>query len=150
MSNSILGVLGKLSNVFVKAESSNSKDQDSSGSESRHPQQNTTCLEGFYEELPIAKEISVNNSVTVSVRKCPETAKNLLYLETDLPDNAVVHWGVCRDDTKRWEIPAAPHPPETVVFKDKALRTRLQVSMTFSFLFYSFSSLVLYILFIVL
>ncbi|KAM1280137.1 hypothetical protein TB2_020666 [Malus domestica] len=120
------GVLGKLSNVFVKAESSNSKDQDSSGSESRHPQQKTTCVEGFYEELPIAKEISVNNSVTVSVSKCPETAKNLLYLETDLPDNAVVHWGVCRDDTKTWEIPAAPHPPETVVFKDKALRTRLQ------------------------
>ncbi|PQQ08678.1 alpha-amylase 3 chloroplastic [Prunus yedoensis var. nudiflora] len=119
------GALGKLSNVFVKAESSHSKDQDSSN-ESRDPQQKTRRIEEFYEELPIAKEIAVNNSVTVSVRKCPETAKNLLCLETDLPDHVVVHWGVCRDDTKRWEIPAAPHPPETVVFKDKALRTRLQ------------------------
>ncbi|KAM0987281.1 hypothetical protein ACFX13_011636 [Malus domestica] len=119
------GTLGKLSNVFVKAETSNSKDQESS-SESRDPQQKTMRLEGFYEELPIAKEIAVNHSATVSVRKCPETSKNLLYLETDLPDHAVVHWGVCRDDAKRWEIPAAPHPPETVVFKDKALRTRLQ------------------------
>lgn len=127
--------------MFVKAESSHSKDQDSSN-ESRDPQQKTRRVEEFYEELPIAKEIAVNNSVTVSVRKCPETAKNLLCLETDLPDHVVVHWGVCRDDTKRWEIPAAPHPPETVVFKDKALRTRLQVSMTFSFLFYSLPFLV--------
>ncbi|BFG16618.1 hypothetical protein CerSpe_028920 [Prunus speciosa] len=119
------GALGKLSNVFVKAESSHSKDQGSSN-ESRDPQQKTRRVEEFYEELPIAKEIAVNNSVTVSVRKCPETAKNLLCLETDLPDHVLVHWGVCRDDTKRWEIPAAPHPPETVVFKDKALRTRLQ------------------------
>ncbi|KAH0991466.1 hypothetical protein GBA52_002949 [Prunus armeniaca] len=120
------GSLGKLSNAFVKAESPYSKDQDSSN-ESRDPQQKTRRVEEFYEELAIAKEIAVNNSVTVSVRKCPETAKNLLCLETDLPDHVVVHWGVCRDDTKRWEIPAAPHTPETVVFKDKALRTRLQV-----------------------
>ncbi|CAL2231671.1 unnamed protein product [Prunus armeniaca] len=119
------GALGKLSNAFVKAESPYSKDQDSSN-ESRDAQQKTRRVEEFYEELAIAKEIAVNNSVTVSVRKCPETAKNLLCLETDLPDHVVVHWGVCRDDTKRWEIPAAPHTPETVVFKDKALRTRLQ------------------------
>ncbi|XP_061989795.1 alpha-amylase 3, chloroplastic [Rosa rugosa] len=119
------GALGKLSNLFFKAESSNSQDKNSS-SESRGTKEETRSLEGFYEELPIAKQIAVVNSVTVSVRKCPETAKNLLYLETDLPDHVVVHWGVCKDDAKRWEIPAAPHPPETVVFKDKALRTRLQ------------------------
>lgn len=77
--------------------------------------------------MAIAKEVAVYNSVTVSVKKCPETAKNLLYLETDLPRDVVVHWGVCRDDAKKWEIPAAPHPPDTVIFKDKALRTLLQV-----------------------
>lgn len=75
----------------------------------------------------IAKEVSVYNKVSVSVKKCPETAKNLLYLETDLLPDVVVHWGVCRDNSKKWEIPAAPHPPDTVVFKDKALRTLLQV-----------------------
>ncbi|XP_040374563.1 alpha-amylase 3, chloroplastic-like [Rosa chinensis] len=127
------GALGKLSNLFYKAESSNSQNKNSSN-ESRGTKEETSSLEGFYEELPIAKKIAVVNLVTVSVRKCPETAKNLLYLETDLPDHVVVvHWGVCKDDAKRWEIPAAPHPPETVVFKDKALRTRLQVVPLFRF-----------------
>lgn len=65
--------------------------------------------------------------MSVSVRQCPDTAKNILYLETDLPGDVVVHWGVCRDDAKNWEIPAAPHPPETTVFKNKALRTLLKV-----------------------
>lgn len=75
----------------------------------------------------IAKEVSVCNKVSVSVKKCPETAKNLLYLETDLLPDVVLHWGVCQDNSKKWEIPAAPYPPDTVVFKDKALRTLLQV-----------------------
>ncbi|XP_050372340.1 alpha-amylase 3, chloroplastic isoform X2 [Argentina anserina] len=119
------GIVGKLSNIFFKAESSSSHDKDSS-SESRGTKEENRSLEGFYEELPIAKEIAVVNSVTVSVGKCPETAKNLLHMETDLPDHVIVHWGVCKDEAKRWEIPASPHPPETVVFKDKALRTRLQ------------------------
>lgn len=75
----------------------------------------------------ITKEVAVFNKVSVSVKKCPETTKNLLYLETDLPRDVVVHWGVCRDDAQKWEIPAYPHPPDTVVFKDRALRTLLQV-----------------------
>lgn len=128
------GALRKLTNIFFKAETSNSQEKDSG--ESRGTKEQTRSLEGFYEELPIAKEIAVVNSVTVSVRKCPETAKNLLYLETDLPNHVVVHWGVCKDDSKRWEVPAAPHPPETVVFKDKALRTRLQVCITLSSLLF--------------
>lgn len=130
--------------MFHKAESSNSQDQDSS-SESRETKPETRSLEGFYEELPIVKEIAVVNSVTVSVRKCPETAKNLLYLETDLPDHVVVHWGICKDNAKRWEIPAAPHPPETVVFKDKALRTRLQVCITLSSLLFPLLSCLIHI-----
>ena len=83
-------------------------------------------LEGFYEEQTIMKHIAIKNSVSVLVRRCPETFRNLVHLETDLPA-VVVHWGVCRDAEKNWEIPPGPHPPETIIFKEKALRTSLQV-----------------------
>jgi alpha-amylase len=118
--------LGPLSNLLLKAEASHSKGAGCS-TESRDLKQESWSLEGFNEELPIAKQFALDNSVTVCVRKCPETAKNHLYVETDLPGDVVIHWGVCRDDTKKWEIPAAPHPPNTIAFKDKALRTQLQV-----------------------
>lgn len=118
------GALGLLSNMFLKEDALDSKNQESS-TESRVPQRENR-LEGFYEELPIAKEVAVCNSVSVSVRKCPDTAKSLLYMETDLSGNVVVHWGVCRDDAKNWEIPASPYPPNTVIFKGKALQTLLE------------------------
>ena len=81
--------------------------------------------------MPITKEVSINNSVTVSIKKSyeSETYKNVLYFETDLPGDIVLHWGVCKDDSRRWEVPPAPHPPDTVAFKDKALRTKLQVQI---------------------
>ncbi|XP_022998113.1 alpha-amylase 3, chloroplastic-like [Cucurbita maxima] len=118
------GALVQLYNLLVKAES-NSKDQGSNG-ESGDTKENKMYLEGFYEELPIVKEVAVDNLVCVSVSKRPETTKYLLYLETDLPGDVIVQWGACRDETRKWEIPAAPHPPETTVFKNKALRTLLQ------------------------
>ncbi|TYI93451.1 hypothetical protein E1A91_D02G137100v1 [Gossypium mustelinum] len=83
-------------------------------------------LEGFYEEQPIVKEVSVGNMVNVAIRKFPDAANIVLHLETDIPGDVVVHWGVCRDDAKTWEIPAVPYPPETTVFRNKALRTLLQ------------------------
>ncbi|XP_021722967.1 alpha-amylase 3, chloroplastic-like [Chenopodium quinoa] len=83
-------------------------------------------LEGFYEEQPIVKEVPVSNSLFVSARKCSETDKNIVFLETDLSGDVVVHWGACRDNPMKWEVPEAPHPPNTEVFKDKALRTKLQ------------------------
>lgn len=98
-----------------------------SSNESREATQKSRSLEGFCEEQPIAKQVAFNNSVTVSVRKCPETDRNLLYVETDLAGDVFIHWGVCRDDAKTWEIPDAPLPPETVSFRNKALQTRLQV-----------------------
>ncbi|KAK0573163.1 hypothetical protein LWI29_003824 [Acer saccharum] len=119
------GALGQLPKMFLKAEASHSKVQDSS-SEAGKPKHENRHLEGFYEEQPIAKAVVFHNSVSVSARKCPETAKNIMYLETDLPGDVVAHWGVCRDDAKNWEVPAPPHPPETTVFKNKALRTLLQ------------------------
>ncbi|XP_030543703.1 alpha-amylase 3, chloroplastic [Rhodamnia argentea] len=119
------GALGQLSNILLKGEASDYKDKKAS-SDLEVSKQGVQCLQGFYEELPIVKEVSVHNSVNVSVKICPETAKTLVYLETDLPGDVTVHWGVCRDDSKMWEVPAAPYPPETKIFKNKALRTLLQ------------------------
>lgn len=112
--------------MILKSEASHYEDQENR-SQSGDANQEITQPEGFYIELPFTKEVSVNNSVTVSIRKCSETTKNLVYIETDLPGDIVLHWGVCRDDARRWEVPPAPHPPQTVVFKDRALRTKLQV-----------------------
>lgn len=65
--------------------------------------------------------------MSVAVQKCPKTSKNLLHIETDLTGDIVIHWGVCKDGDKKWEIPAEPYPAETTVFKNKALRTVLKV-----------------------
>ncbi|XP_047176149.1 alpha-amylase 3, chloroplastic-like [Vigna umbellata] len=119
------GALGQISNILLKSDATHDKVQDDNTG-SRTTQVENSQLEGFYIELPITKEIIVNNSINVSIRKCAETAKNNLYLETDIPGDILLHWGVCRDDLRWWEIPPAPHPPETIAFKDRALRTKLQ------------------------
>ncbi|XP_027348713.1 alpha-amylase 3, chloroplastic isoform X1 [Abrus precatorius] len=119
------GALGQISNILLKSEATHDKVQDDN-SGSIDPKLENSQLEGFYVELPIAKEVIFNNSISVSIRKCSETANNLLYLKTDIPGDILLHWGVCRDDLMWWEIPPAPHPPETVAFKDRALRTKLQ------------------------
>ncbi|XP_024021365.1 alpha-amylase 3, chloroplastic isoform X3 [Morus notabilis] len=118
-------IVGRRKGFGKWPEALDSKDQESN-TESRDTEQENRPLEGFYEELPLAKEVVVCNSVSVSVRKHPDTAKSLLYMETDLSGEVVVHWGVCRDDAKNWEVPASPYPPNTVIFKDKALRTVLE------------------------
>lgn len=122
----ILGALGELSNMLLKSEGAENKEEYSS-SETKPPSQQKSRLEGFYKEHSIVKETLVDNSVTVSVRQCAETAKNLLYIETDLPGDIIVHWGVCKGKDQKWELPEQPYPSETTVFKDKALRTLLQV-----------------------
>ncbi|KAG8663226.1 alpha-amylase 3, chloroplastic isoform X2 [Manihot esculenta] len=114
-----------LRKMLLKAKELPSKDQESS-SGSKDVKQESRQVEGFYEEQPITKQVVIQNLITVSVTKCPKTAKNLLYLETDISGEVVLHWGVCRNDAKNWEIPAGPYPSETTVFKDKALRTLLQ------------------------
>ncbi|XP_022776931.1 alpha-amylase 3, chloroplastic-like isoform X1 [Durio zibethinus] len=123
------GALGQFSNVLLKAEASHANGPNSNN-ESKDSKNENRRLEGFYEEQPIVKEVSIGNLVSIAVRKSPDTAKNVLYMETDIPGDVVVHWGVCRDDAKTWEIPAAPYPPETAVFKNKALRTLLQPKAT--------------------
>ncbi|PPS00348.1 hypothetical protein GOBAR_AA20323 [Gossypium barbadense] len=123
------GALQQFSNVLLKSEASHA-DSQNNNIESKDSKNKNRCLEGFYEEQSIVKEVSVGNLVSVAVRKSPETGKVIVCLETDIPGDVVVHWGVCRDDAKIWEIPAAPYPPETTVFKNKALRTLLQPKAT--------------------
>ncbi|XP_057482470.1 alpha-amylase 3, chloroplastic-like isoform X2 [Actinidia eriantha] len=118
------GPLEQLSSLLVKSEEAHPNGEDSS--ESRDPSKKTKRLEGFYEEHSIVREVLINNLVNVSARKCPKTAKYLLHIETDIPGDVVIHWGVCKDDGEKWEIPAKPYPAETIAFKNKALRTLLK------------------------
>ncbi|KAK9675794.1 hypothetical protein RND81_11G031600 [Saponaria officinalis] len=115
------GSVGQLSNLNINEEGSQQSDEAPSESPAAEKP-----LEAFNVELPISKEIPVSNSLSVSVKKCRESSKLLVNIETDLPGNVVVHWGVCRNNSKVWELPATPHPPNTEVFKNKALRTQLQ------------------------
>lgn len=125
--SSLTGDIGQqISNALLKSEATDDKVQDNN-SESESPKLESSQVEGFSVELPLTKEVTVNNSISVSIRKCSETGKNLLDLETDIQGDTFLHWGVCRDDLRKWEAPPAPHPPETVAFKDTALRTRLKV-----------------------
>ncbi|CAJ1939915.1 unnamed protein product [Sphenostylis stenocarpa] len=119
------GALGQISNILLKSDTTHDKAQDGN-SGSRNTKVENSQLEGFYVELPITKEVIVDNSINVSIRKCSETANNNLYLETDIPGDILLHWGVCRDDLRWWEIPPTPHPPQTIAFKDRALRTKFQ------------------------
>ncbi|XP_058194808.1 alpha-amylase 3, chloroplastic isoform X1 [Rhododendron vialii] len=117
------GTFGQLSSIFLKSEGAHPEVEESI--ESGDPNL-AKRLEGFFEEHSIVKEVHINNSVSVVVQKCPKTSKNLLHIETDLTGDIVIHWGVCKDDDKKWEIPAEPYPAETTVFKNKALRTVLK------------------------
>lgn len=119
------GALGKLSNIVVKPDEPGADVQEKGKSSSGSTKEGKG-LEEFYEEMPISKHVAGDNSVSVTARKCPETSKNIVSIETDLPGDVTVHWGVCKNGNKKWEIPAEPYPEETSLFKNKALRTRLQ------------------------
>ncbi|XP_010470985.1 PREDICTED: alpha-amylase 3, chloroplastic-like [Camelina sativa] len=119
------GTIGQLSNIPLKQEKSGVEVEK----ESKSAPDSTIERKGlqeFYEEMPISKRVADDNSVSVTARKCPETSKNIVSIETDLPGDVTVHWGVCKNGSKRWEIPSEPYPEETSLFKNKALRTRLQ------------------------
>ncbi|OVA09069.1 Alpha amylase [Macleaya cordata] len=120
------GAFEQMSTMLLKEEGARPKVQEKIG-DAEEPKKQNRHLEAFYEDYSISKEFPVENVMTVSVKKCPENDKNLVHLETDLHGDVVVHWGVCRDSDKIWEIPEAPHPPKTTVFKKKALRTVLQL-----------------------
>ncbi|XP_073269972.1 alpha-amylase 3, chloroplastic isoform X2 [Primulina huaijiensis] len=116
------GTLGQLSAALLKPEVA----ADLKGEDTGERSLRKIPLQGFCEEHPVVKEIIVDNSVSISVRQCLENSKNILDIDTDIPGDLVLHWGVCKDDSKHWRIPAEPYPPETSIFKNKALRTHLQ------------------------
>ncbi|KAK1305862.1 hypothetical protein QJS10_CPA10g00593 [Acorus calamus] len=115
------GAFDKFSNILLKTDGSHPKSKDNVGGANNAKQQN-----GFYEEYPILKEEPVQSFMTVSVKESDEEGKNLVGFDTDLPGEVVIHWGVCKDYNKMWEIPPPPHPPGTKIFRNKALRTSLQ------------------------
>ncbi|XP_073525856.1 uncharacterized protein [Phyllobates terribilis] len=91
-----------------------------------HLQEGDKPDEGVRKEHNVVGKIHMENSVHVSVKKCGETDKNIVDIETDIVEEVVAHWGVCKDDHKKWEVPASPHPPNTRVINDRALETKLQ------------------------
>ncbi|KAL6007197.1 hypothetical protein ACLOJK_032693 [Asimina triloba] len=124
LDSSVLGAFDQISNMLLKPEGSRPKGEENDGDFKDTLQQRRRNA-GFYEEYPIFKEEPAQNFVTVSVGSS-DGNKRVVHFETDLPGDVIVHWGVCRDKKKKWEIPAAPHPPETKIFRKKALRTLLQ------------------------
>ncbi|KAF3780097.1 Alpha-amylase 3 [Nymphaea thermarum] len=110
-------VLDQMSNMLLKTKGSQSKGQGE-----KKMKQN----DGIYEEYPILKETIVDGFLSISVQESKEMKKRLVFFDTDLSGDIIVHWGVCKDDKKRWEIPSGPHPPKTHIFRKKALRTFLQ------------------------
>lgn len=120
------GSFDQISNFLLKPDISYSKDQESNP-DLQDPLLNHIYVSDFDEEYSIIKEEFILNSVTVTVRKSSEAEKNLVYFDTDVPGEAIIHWGVCRNDMKNWEIPPAPFPPSSKIFRQKALQTLLQV-----------------------
>ncbi|XP_023743175.1 alpha-amylase 3, chloroplastic isoform X2 [Lactuca sativa] len=110
---------GELSGVMVQSENSVSEDE------------NRSCkLKEFCEEHSIVKETLVEHSMNVYIKKGSDASNNVLHMETDIPGDIIVHWGICKDESLKWEIPSEPHPDNTSVFKNKALRTQLQHGCT--------------------
>ncbi|KAG7586467.1 Glycosyl hydrolase family 13 catalytic domain [Arabidopsis thaliana x Arabidopsis arenosa] len=119
------GAIGQLANIPLEQDKSSGEVQKKSESSSDSTKERKG-LQEFYEEMPISKRVADDNSVSVTARKCSETSKNIVSIETDLPGDVTVHWGVCKNGSKKWEIPSEPYPEDTSLFKNKALRTRLQ------------------------
>lgn len=113
--------------MLFKSKASCSKDEDTGSIFGGNGQENAPL--GFYEELAIAKGVDAINHTTVSVRKCSDTGQSHVSMETDMLGDVIIHWGVCRDEARKWEIPVSPLPPNTFPFRGKALRTHLKVQM---------------------
>ena len=87
----------------------------------------TKCISEFYEEYPILKSEYFEHFVSVAVTENSETDKSLVEFYTDITGDVIIHWGVCKGNTMTWEIPPEPHPPNTKIFRQKALQTLLEV-----------------------
>ncbi|XP_028556674.1 alpha-amylase 3, chloroplastic isoform X2 [Dendrobium catenatum] len=118
------GPFDQMSNFLLKPDVSHSKDEGSNP-DILDPLRNRIRISDFYEEYALITEEFVLNTVTVTVISSEED-KNLVYFDTDMPGDVIIHWGVCRNDIKNWEIPPAPFPPSSKIFRQKALQTLLK------------------------
>ncbi|KAK9052138.1 hypothetical protein SSX86_028766 [Deinandra increscens subsp. villosa] len=112
---------GPFSSMMIQSE-----DTHSEGKNENENGNLEESIKSFYEEHPIIQATVVENSMNVYVKRCTETSSSLVNIETDIPDDVIVHWGISKDDSKKWEIPSGPYPANTHLFKNKALRTQLQ------------------------
>ncbi|KAI3714255.1 hypothetical protein L1987_72852 [Smallanthus sonchifolius] len=110
---------GRFSSMMIQSKDAHSEDENKNGN-GKEP------LKSFYEEHPIVQETVVGNSMNVYIKRCSKTSNYLVNIQTDIPDDVIVHWGISKDDSKKWEIPSGPYPANTYLFKNKALRTQLQ------------------------
>ncbi|GJU18884.1 alpha-amylase 3, chloroplastic-like protein [Tanacetum coccineum] len=116
---------GQFSSTSLQSNDTKSNDDNKNGNLKESVQQKIT-LQSYNEEHLIVKETLVQNSMNVYMKRSTETSNHLVHIETDIPGDVIVHWGVCKDESKKWEIPSEPYPANTNVFKNKALRTLLR------------------------
>lgn len=119
------GALSQISSLLIKPEESPSNAQENDD-ESEDNKLEVRLIEGYFEEYPISKEVPVQNSITVTVKKIKDADKNEIEFDTDVPGKVVIHWGVCRGSSRSWQIPSPPYPPKSKIFRKKALQTLLQ------------------------
>lgn len=84
------GAFDQISSMLVRAKESQSVVQQNSLKPIVQKQHNGQS-KGFYEVYSISKEVHVHNILTVSVGKCLEGDKIFVHLDTDLPEDVVVH-----------------------------------------------------------
>ncbi|PWA70799.1 alpha-amylase-like 3 [Artemisia annua] len=119
------GLSGQFSSTVFQSKDTQSEDENKNGNLKESVQQKIS-IESFCEEHSIVKETLVTNSMSVYMKKSSEASNHIVHIETDIPGDVIVHWGVCKDESKKWEIPSEPFPVNTSIFKNKALRTQLQ------------------------
>ncbi|KAF5754834.1 putative glycosidase [Helianthus annuus] len=111
--------VGRLSSMMIQSEETHSETENKNDNSKE-------SVKGFHVEHPIVQETAVENAMNVHIKRCLKTSKYLVNMETDIPDDIIVHWGISTDGSNKWEIPSGPYPANTNLFKNKALRTQLQ------------------------
>lgn len=119
------GILDWMSGMFLKPEESPPQALEN-GSETEDVNPGNQMGDDVCKEYRLSKENVLENFLRVSVQKNTEEELNLVSFDTDLPGDVVLHWGVCKDDAKRWEILQGEYPSDTIVFRRRALQTTLQ------------------------
>lgn len=120
------GILDWMSGMFLKPEESPSQalENGSAIEDAKRSNEGGDCV---CKEYKLSKETVLENFLRVSVQKNTEEKLNLVSFDTDLPGDVVLHWGVCKDDAKRWEIlHQGEYASDTIVFRRRALQTTLQ------------------------